>query len=700
MKKSLMISFLMVAALAAISVVSCSEERGTATMKLLIRNNNIGVKTLAPNDVASLQVTRFRIAGTGPDNATFEVSTDSSAVTINGLKVGDWHVVVTGMNPAGIALIRGSIDYELTQNSGTAQITLDEMVGNGTLSMQIDWQNTEVPDPHLYVYLQAQGGNENEISFQSDYPNRCASISKELAAGSYIIRGVLKSGDFHVGGFVESLRIVGGQTTSGSVSISQMSFADSSGYFLLNNRAGIPVKGALSGFQLDSDSNYVLGANSDKVLNFKLDEEFESAPELRIQWFVDGVAIGASEVLGKTNSKTINIAPGYHRVDAVVSNSFLGSYGCVSAAFTALIEGAPGSLCKLSEFSTLLIGKNGSQCTYLNLGSDAIISPLPAGRFLVVSPSAQKIAVMKVVGNCLDLISVYDSSDFNFIGNIKIVESGEVLPWVLMMDDRGGTENVTFLKFNQQTGSLSLCPGQFGRIEGSFTLSGMDFTLNQTRALLLSSRNTAYVVVNNCLLNTVRDRKILCFDMSSGGPVLKGMNSYPIDFSTTSKLAVSPSGNIFAMTGADSCNIVLAESFPGDNCIASYRRIGATTTAPQGIALGADNCVTASNGKIENFVVNHSSLPVGTITAVTPQMLDVSADQLVYNSQATCLYAMDSDLRLIHSISRSSANVLSKVGTCLISQNSAVSLGMMALAGSFMLVSSSDGKLSLCRVIE
>lgn len=682
--------------------VSCSDESGTAAMKLLLRKTELGVKTLVPQDTASLQITRYRVNGSGPNNAVFEVSTDSASVTINGLEVGSWHVTATGLNAQGVALIRGSADCELSQNSGTVQITLDQMVGTGTLNLTVDWENTEVPDPNIRLYIRSQGGEESQLEISPDYANRRVTLSTELAAGSYVVRGVLMSGDFHVGGFVESIRIVGGQTTTGNLSIMQMQYADASGYFLLNNRSSVPVRGTLTGFTF-SDDTCQLQANTDNQVTFTLDDEFEASPGLKIQWFIDGQACGAAATLEKTNTKTVNVTAGSHRIDAVVSNSLQGSLGCVSASFLAISGGQSGTICKISEFSTILIGKTGSSCTYLELGSDTMVSALPGGRFLVVSPSAGKIAVMKVTRNYLDLVSVYGTEDFPFIGSITMVKSHPVLPWIITLDNYGGTENVTFMRYDQDNGTIAMCTGDLARITGTFTIPGSSVSaqISEVRALDFSpSDNMAYVLANRTVLNgTTVSHRILWFRMSTGSPVLGGFSTIPEDFTADCRMAISPSGGVVALTAADKTEIYLAQRSQ-TGAVQSFRKIGSTTSVPAAVALGSDGCLTVSNGSLENFVFSIGAIGINQTAYVTPQTVQLTADQLLYNSQSTYLYAMDSEQRVVYCLSRSNGNVLTMLENCIVFQESTPGLSMFALSGSYMLVCRADGRLALCRVID
>ena len=83
MRKSL--SMFLIVALVAL-LVSCSENPGTTTMKLILSTSSDGTsRTLLPSDSTLLDVTKYTISGTGPNGKTFTLNTDNSSVEIEGL---------------------------------------------------------------------------------------------------------------------------------------------------------------------------------------------------------------------------------------------------------------------------------------------------------------------------------------------------------------------------------------------------------------------------------------------------------------------------------------------------------------------------------------------------------------------------------------------------------------------------------------
>lgn len=69
-------------------LVSCSENPGTTTMKLVLSTKvEEGSRTLLPTDSTLIDVTKYTVSGVGPNGKTFTRNTDSSSVEIEGVAI-------------------------------------------------------------------------------------------------------------------------------------------------------------------------------------------------------------------------------------------------------------------------------------------------------------------------------------------------------------------------------------------------------------------------------------------------------------------------------------------------------------------------------------------------------------------------------------------------------------------------------------
>ena len=80
------IVFALSVVLLAAVLVSCAENPGTTTMRLILSTERAGEsRTIMPQDSTLLDVTKYTVSGTGPNGKTFTRNSDSSSVEIEGL---------------------------------------------------------------------------------------------------------------------------------------------------------------------------------------------------------------------------------------------------------------------------------------------------------------------------------------------------------------------------------------------------------------------------------------------------------------------------------------------------------------------------------------------------------------------------------------------------------------------------------------
>ncbi len=67
-------------------LVSCSENPGTTTMKLILSTGvEEGSRTLLPSDSTLIDVTKYTVSGVGPNGKTFTRNTDNSSLEVEGV---------------------------------------------------------------------------------------------------------------------------------------------------------------------------------------------------------------------------------------------------------------------------------------------------------------------------------------------------------------------------------------------------------------------------------------------------------------------------------------------------------------------------------------------------------------------------------------------------------------------------------------
>ncbi|MDD4011541.1 MAG: beta-propeller fold lactonase family protein [Sphaerochaetaceae bacterium] len=682
--RKIYLSMLAIALCALLLLASCQGDSGTGTLKLHLTKAD--AKALLPGNDYPLEVTRYRVMGTGPDNKSFNINTDSQYMTIDGLALGQWSITATGLNSEGSEIVRGSVTHNLTTTAQTAVITLNEMVGSGTLSLSFNWENSEVFDPSLLVYLKGPSGAESQVALTTFNANTKTAtyVNTSLAAGSYTVRCILKSGSTIVSGLVEAVRIANSATTQGALCLDYTAYNSGSGSLVLINKAGVPVTGKITGI------SETVAANVDRPITFSVDTAYLETDGLTISWYYDGEQIGATKPLeltlddkmlpvAATDTVILNCLPGTHRLDVVVSSALLGSTGSTSISFTAALEGTAGTLALLGSFSDNPQG--------IRVKSDTMVSPLPGDKFLIVTPSESRIQIARVLRNTLYLLNEYDANDFSFIADISQVASERANGIVALAENKEGASNLSLLKFNSDANTLSLAT----RCVGFLYQNNSNYAIDKVESIGFSSSAS----------------RVFYYD-----PVQKRIRSVYVDASTA-EASVSPFlnlGNATAMTASNTLDVNQAGNrmiISGNEAKAFVLSINSTNPVIGGApvelpmseslvasAIGRDGHIVAAGPS--GFSRYTYSMNTSSPALAKQETFNVAASKLRYRDDRSTLYAMDRTDSTIKYYSSSASGVLSDLGT--------MPVGSIprdfVINGSYMLISTDDSKLVLARIIN
>ena len=213
------------------SITGCSMSGGgdddadtTGTLRLQI-SNSIS-RALKPS--ISLTPSEFALSGTSDTGNNYSDILAGNAYTEEiELAPGVWTFSITANNAAGTQIGSGSTTATVTAGKTTnATIGVTELSGNGTLSLSVEWTAAEVADPGIGCYLQPYSGSPIPLHFTINETAGTATLnSSSIPAGYYTLFVKLQDGvntipgdgaGLTVDGTFESVRIVQGQTTSGS----------------------------------------------------------------------------------------------------------------------------------------------------------------------------------------------------------------------------------------------------------------------------------------------------------------------------------------------------------------------------------------------------------------------------------------------------------------------------------------------------
>ena len=96
-----------------IMLCSCQEQTNRASLRILLEKDT---RTIAPEGYP-LDVTKYRITGSGPGGASFDITTGKTSVSLTGLVIGTWSLRAEGLNENGDIMVYGETEFQLSMNS-------------------------------------------------------------------------------------------------------------------------------------------------------------------------------------------------------------------------------------------------------------------------------------------------------------------------------------------------------------------------------------------------------------------------------------------------------------------------------------------------------------------------------------------------------------------------------------------------------
>ncbi len=259
-------------------------------------------RSLLPNE--SMDIYEYLIIGTGPDGATFSVTTSGHSVQINELSFGDWEIEVFCKNDNGFDIGYGS-SYATVHTGVTTEvsITTTPYDGLGTLDLKVNWTGGDLEIPSVDATLTPSSGSPVTLEFTVT-GNSAEFSSDAIPTGYYTLTLKLLDNGINTIGRVEVVRIVKGATTSGVFD-----------YYEINKPGGTIDVNIIQ--QMDDPVNVVLDGSTSELPEFSTMSVTASAPDetenLVYVWYINGesFATGETAVVG-------NLTPGFYYLDVVV----------------------------------------------------------------------------------------------------------------------------------------------------------------------------------------------------------------------------------------------------------------------------------------------------------------------------------------------------------------------------------------------
>ena len=124
-----------------VGFISCETQTETATLRVEMKNSR---RTIQPGE-DNLEIYGYKIVTVSPDGKESEpYYTYYSYLNLEGLNVGKWSIKVYGFNSDRKDIVYGEGEISLIAGKNTIAISLDELVGEGDLSVLLDWSESGV----------------------------------------------------------------------------------------------------------------------------------------------------------------------------------------------------------------------------------------------------------------------------------------------------------------------------------------------------------------------------------------------------------------------------------------------------------------------------------------------------------------------------------------------------------------------------
>ena len=138
-------------------LASCEEAQSHGSLRISLENDP---RSIVPAEYP-LETASYRILGSGPSGATLDMETSKTSVTVEGLAVGEWNLEARALNENGDELVRGETTAHLTGRTNSATIILDELIGKGSITLNLSW-NVDIlsTDPTIEVELAPEYGSD------------------------------------------------------------------------------------------------------------------------------------------------------------------------------------------------------------------------------------------------------------------------------------------------------------------------------------------------------------------------------------------------------------------------------------------------------------------------------------------------------------------------------------------------------------
>lgn len=257
----------------------------------------------ALGSIKGLNVKSYRLRGVGPDGAFFDwIEVKGPKIALSDIRRGEWTLYAEAIGEDGTVVATGSLTTFLSDSTPLGTLFLSEEVGEGDVSCSFTWNTKQVLYPSIEIYMKQVDGNftAREKSEIRIIENGSAKWSvKNVPAGTYVVRAILKDEGEVVSGVAAALRVINGKESVGNCTFT---------IGRLSTVYGI----ALEDTPIDTVEGTITLQNGTMTFNSEVENVVYT-------WFKDG------EIMDGYTEKTIDIETlglkkGFYRFDCIACN--------------------------------------------------------------------------------------------------------------------------------------------------------------------------------------------------------------------------------------------------------------------------------------------------------------------------------------------------------------------------------------------
>jgi hypothetical protein len=318
---SLLVCLALLAGLTSCQMAGIDAPGGVGSLAITV--NDATAKTLLPP--IDMTIASYDVSGTGPNGRTFSQSSTGVSVVVGTLAFGDWTVTVSGKNSGGTVVGRGTGTATVhTGQQTTLAVTVAPLAGTGTISLGVTWVAADVPTPSISAQLLPSTGSPITLAFSMG-SGTATVLKASIPVGYYTLSLKLLDNGVLVMGAVEVVRIVAGQTTSGSFDFTQVNLGTGSIAVTITPAASDPIAVTMTGQKASITS----GASMTVTAGVPA-----GVGNVTYVWYVNG----ESKATGSTASPNFTVgsalAAGFYRLDVTTFTTDGSRAGAASHRFT------------------------------------------------------------------------------------------------------------------------------------------------------------------------------------------------------------------------------------------------------------------------------------------------------------------------------------------------------------------------------